>query len=255
MTRSPRGRRAAPCASRRRPPQSAEQSCSARRASACGQRRPGRGVDVVARPRPCAARRRGRRASVGEAVRVMALIPAAPRRAGTRRTSAAAARGRRPAPAQMQDHAARGGLDADAPARSARRRRCPAGAAAARRRRPAARRPAAARAAAARAKVEVTTRNSLVNTPNGGRPADRHHAEREAPGEHRMADAEPADLGDALGALDLGDMADGEEDRRLGQAVHGHVQQPGEIGERAAHAEGEGDRCPCARSRNRRTAV
>ena len=36
-------------------------------------------------------------------------------------------------------------------------------------------------------------------------------------------------------------MADGEEDRRFGQRMHGHVQQAGEIGERAAHAEGEGD--------------
>ncbi len=43
------------------------------------------------------------------------------------------------------------------------------------------------------------------------------------------------------GALDLGDMADGEEDAGFGQAVHGHVQQPGEIGQRPAHAEGEGD--------------
>ena len=51
----------------------------------------------------------------------------------------------------------------------------------------------------------------------------------------------PADIGDLLGALDLGDVADGEEDRRLGQAVHGHVQQAREIGERSAHAESEGD--------------
>jgi len=42
-------------------------------------------------------------------------------------------------------------------------------------------------------------------------------------------------------ALDLGDVADGEEDRRFGKAVHRHVQEPGEIGQRAAHAEGEGD--------------
>ena len=42
----------------------------------------------------------------------------------------------------------------------------------------------------------------------------------------------------ALGALGLGDVADGEKDRRLGEAVHGHVQEAGEIGERAAHAEG-----------------
>ena len=52
---------------------------------------------------------------------------------------------------------------------------------------------------------------------------------------------QPADVGDLLRALDLRDVADGEEDRRLGQRVHGHVQQAGEIGERPAHAEGEGD--------------
>ena len=56
-----------------------------------------------------------------------------------------------------------------------------------------------------------------------------------------MADGQTADVGDALRALDLRDMADREEDRRFGQRVHGHVQQPGEIRERAAHAEGEGD--------------
>ena len=34
-------------------------------------------------------------------------------------------------------------------------------------------------------------------------------------------------------------MADGKEDRRLGQAVHRHMQETGKVGERAAHAEGE----------------
>ena len=56
-----------------------------------------------------------------------------------------------------------------------------------------------------------------------------------------MADRQAPDVRDLLRSLDLGDMADREEDRRLGQAVHRHVQQTGEIGERPAHAEGEGD--------------
>ena len=71
--------------------------------------------------------------------------------------------------------------------------------------------------------------------------ADRQHGQREHHGKPRVGDAQPPDLGDALRALGLGDMSDGEEDAGLGQAVHGHVQQAGEIGERPAHAEGEHD--------------
>ena len=41
--------------------------------------------------------------------------------------------------------------------------------------------------------------------------------------------------------LTLGDVADGEEDRRLGERMHGHVQEAGEIGEWTAHAERKGD--------------
>ena len=93
----------------------------------------------------------------------------------------------------------------------------------------------------ARAKVELTTRNSLMNIPSGGNPAiAKTPTTRPQPSSgwrHRQA----ADIGDRLGALDLRDMADGEEDRRLGEAVHDHVQKAGEIGERTADAEGEGD--------------
>ena len=46
---------------------------------------------------------------------------------------------------------------------------------------------------------------------------------------------------DPLRALDLRDVADGEEDRRLGEAMHHHMQQPGKIGERAAHSERKDD--------------
>ncbi len=56
-----------------------------------------------------------------------------------------------------------------------------------------------------------------------------------------MAGGEPADVGDLLGTFDLGDVADGEEDAGFGQRVHHHVEEAGEIGERAAHAEGERD--------------
>src|SRR5258707_7040156 len=39
----------------------------------------------------------------------------------------------------------------------------------------------------------------------------------------------------------LGDVTDCKEDRRLRQAVHRHVQQPGKVCDRPAHAEGEHD--------------
>ena len=70
---------------------------------------------------------------------------------------------------------------------------------------------------------------------------DRKHADDEAPAQPRLTYGEARDVGDPLRALDLRNMADGEEDRRFGQAVHRHVQQPREIGECSAHAEREDD--------------
>src|SRR5256885_2603032 len=52
---------------------------------------------------------------------------------------------------------------------------------------------------------------------------------------------EPADVRGALRPLELGNVADAEEDGGLRQAVHGHVQQSREAGERPAQAEGERD--------------
>ena len=92
-----------------------------------------------------------------------------------------------------------------------------------------------------RAKVELTTRNSLMKMPSGGRPAMATTPSTSPQPSTGLRLGQAADVGDLLRALDLRDVADGEEDRRLGQRVHGHVQQPGEIGERPAHAEGEGD--------------
>ena len=68
---------------------------------------------------------------------------------------------------------------------------------------------------------------------------DGNDAEDESPAEQGVAFCEPADVGEPLRALHLRDMPDREEDRRLGQAVHGHVQEAGEVGEWAAHAERE----------------
>ena len=56
-----------------------------------------------------------------------------------------------------------------------------------------------------------------------------------------MGYRQAADPGDPLRALDLRDVADGIEDRRLGQTVHHHVQQACEIRQRAAHAERKHD--------------
>ena len=47
---------------------------------------------------------------------------------------------------------------------------------------------------------------------------DGDDAEHETPAEQRVALGQAADLGDLLRALDLRDVADGKEDRRLGQA-------------------------------------
>ena len=75
----------------------------------------------------------------------------------------------------------------------------------------------------------------------GRQPGDGDDAGHQGPAQHRVGLREPAHVGQLLRALGLGDVADGEENRRFGQAVHGHLQQPGEIAERARHAEGEHD--------------
>ena len=92
-----------------------------------------------------------------------------------------------------------------------------------------------------RAKVELTIRNSLMKMPSGGRPAMATTPSTRPQPSTGWLSVSPRISAMLLRALDLRDMADGEEDRRLGEAVHGHVQQAGEVGERPAHAEGEGD--------------
>jgi len=56
-----------------------------------------------------------------------------------------------------------------------------------------------------------------------------------------MGLGQTTNIGNFLSALDLSDVADRKKNRRLGQAVHHHVQEPGEICEGAAHAEGKRD--------------
>ena len=80
-----------------------------------------------------------------------------------------------------------------------------------------------------------------MKMPSGGRPAIATTPSTRPQPSTGCGTGQAAHIGDALRALDLRDMADGEENRRLGQRMHGHVQQAGEIGERAAHAEGKGD--------------
>ena len=69
-----------------------------------------------------------------------------------------------------------------------------------------------------------------------------------------MGLGETADIGDTLRAFDLGDMADREKDCRFGERMHRHVQKPGEIGERSAHTEREGDNAHVLNGRIRKHA-
>ncbi|GCC43064.1 hypothetical protein chiPu_0027181, partial [Chiloscyllium punctatum] len=66
---------------------------------------------------------------------------------------------------------------------------------------------------------------------------DCDNADHQAPAERGMGFSQAANVGDPLRALHLRDVADRVEDPRLCQAVHHHVQQAGEVGERAAHPE------------------
>src|SRR5215472_5787255 len=81
----------------------------------------------------------------------------------------------------------------------------------------------------ARAKVELTTRNSLVKIPSGGSPAIATTPRIKSPAKDRMTLGETAHVGDALGALDLGDMTDCKKDCRFGERMHGHVKKTREI--------------------------
>ncbi len=76
--------------------------------------------------------------------------------------------------------------------------------------------------------------------------AERRHAENRQRAEHQPpADgrAEPdqaANIVHPLRTRFLRGVTDGEEDRRLDQRMHAHVQQTGEIGDRPAQPEGKG---------------
>src|SRR5207247_4180172 len=69
--------------------------------------------------------------------------------------------------------------------------------------------------------------------------SDCDDAKHETPTEHRVGFSESPHVGDLLRALGLRNVTDSEEDRRLRQRVHGHVQQAGEFGNLPAHATGE----------------
>jgi hypothetical protein len=113
------------------------------------------------------------------------LIRAGPRHVGTTRPAAAAAKFRRPAPA----------TDARTPANTTRAPGRPAPSPRRTRHRQAQQQRAERQQQAensstastgSRAKVVVTTRNSLVNTPNGGRSGDRRDAGDQQPAEKRV---------------------------------------------------------------------
>ena len=78
-----------------------------------------------------------------------------------------------------------------------------------------------------------------MKMPIGGSPTIVITPSDQAPSQDRVRNREATNLGHLLRALHLRDVPDGKEDRRLGQAVIGHVQQPGEVRERPAHPERE----------------
>ena len=75
----------------------------------------------------------------------------------------------------------------------------------------------------------------------GRHAEDGQSAEHQAPADGRRAADQALDVGDDLRSGHLRGVADGEENRRLGERMHGHVQQSGVGGDAPAHAEGEGD--------------
>ncbi|MNC91914.1 hypothetical protein D3C83_82550 [compost metagenome] len=84
------------------------------------------------------------------------------------------------------------------------------------------------------------------NQELAGEHAERRHAQYREAAQHEppayggVGHHQPADLIHDLRAALLGGVPHREEDRRLGQAVHGHVQQACERRDRPAHAEREG---------------
>src|SRR5262249_9389887 len=83
-----------------------------------------------------------------------------------------------------------------------------------------------------RAKVDVTTRNSLMKMPSGGSPAMATTPSTKPQPSTGLISVRPPNLGN---------MTDREEDCRFRQRMHGHVQEAGEVRKRATHAEGKGD--------------
>ena len=78
----------------------------------------------------------------------------------------------------------------------------------------------------------VRIMNSLANTPNGGMPRIASVPSISPQPIVGLIVDQAADVVHHLRAGLLRGVADGEEDRRLGERVHGHVQQPGEVRDR-----------------------
>ena len=87
----------------------------------------------------------------------------------------------------------------------------------------------------------VRIRNSLAKTPNGGMPRIASDPSISPQPTVGLTLIRPRISLHHLGARLLRRVADGKEDRRLGQRVHRHVQQAGEVGDRTAQAERERD--------------
>ena len=78
-----------------------------------------------------------------------------------------------------------------------------------------------------------------MKIPSGGSPAIATTPSISVQPSTGWVTRETAHIGNALRTLDLRNVTDRKENRRLGERMHGHVQKAGEIRQRPAHAEGE----------------
>ena len=174
--------------------------------------------------------------------RSSALTPASPRRAGTRRPAAAAARGRRPAPAPDGRTSARRTPSTARLVRSARRTRRPFSRSSSAPN--ATSRPKTSSTASSgwRAKVEVTIEELAHEHAEGRQSGDRRDAER--PGPSRAPDG--VTVSPRMSAMRCVPLtcATWPTEKKIADLVRLCMvmcSRPAKLAERAAHAEGEGD--------------
>ena len=126
------------------------------------------------------------------------LISASPRHAGTTAPRAAADRGRRSAPARNARRWETSRPGSVPPPGSARQRPCPAPSEISAPKATISPKTTSNANTGERAKVKVTTRNSLMNTPVAGNPAIANPPITQRPAERGLAYRQAADVGDAV---------------------------------------------------------